>query len=90
MTQKFVMGSPLYRQEHEMNRQGIPLSRQTMSNWILRATTEYLHTDRYAGYHNLPEQITVVGCWAHARRKFDEAFRKLIQKQYLEVLDGVY
>ena len=34
MTQKFVMGSPLYRQEQELNRQGIPLSRQTMSNWI--------------------------------------------------------
>lgn len=42
MTQKFVMGSPLYRQEQEINRQGIQLSRQTMSNWILRATEDYL------------------------------------------------
>ena len=40
MTQKFVMGSPLYRQEQELNRQGIQLSRQTMSNWILRATED--------------------------------------------------
>ena len=32
MTQKFVMASPLYRQEQEMNRHGIRLSRQTMSN----------------------------------------------------------
>lgn len=155
MTQKFVMGSPLYRQEQEMKRQGIPLSRQTMSNWILRAAedyltpvyeqlhtellkrevlhadetelqvlhepgkapqsksymwlyrtsgdtdrpivlyeyqpsrggsnpkafldgfTGYLHTDGYAGYHNLPKEITVVGCWAHARRKFDEAVKSL-------------
>ena len=38
MTQKFVMGSPLYRQEQEINRKGITLSRQTMSNWILKAT----------------------------------------------------
>lgn len=153
MTQKFVMGSPLYRQEQEINRQGIQLSRQTMSNWILRATEDYLvpvyqrlheellkrevlhadettlqvlhepgkapqsdsfmwlyrtsgdtekpivlyeyqpgrggkhpkefltgfqgylHTDGYAGYHNLPEGITVVGCWAHLRRKFDEAVK---------------
>ena len=30
--QKFVTGSPLYRQEQELKRQGIPLSRQTMSN----------------------------------------------------------
>lgn len=37
MTQKFVMGSPLYRQEQELKRQGITLSRQTMSSWIPRA-----------------------------------------------------
>ncbi|MEG1094505.1 MAG: transposase, partial [Lactococcus sp.] len=30
-------------------------------------------TDGYAGYHALPQEITVVGCLAHARRKFDEA-----------------
>ena len=42
MTQKFVMGSPLYRQEQEINRKGIQLSRQTMSNWILKATEDYL------------------------------------------------
>ena len=155
MTQKFVMGSPLYRQEQEINRKGINLSRQTMSNWILKATEDYLapvyeqlhrellkrdvlhadettlqvlhepgkkpqsdsymwlyrtsgdtdksivlyeyqpgrgakhpkaflagykgylHTDGYAGYHDLGEDITVVGCWAHARRKFDEAVKSL-------------
>ena len=155
MTQKFVMGCPLYRQEQEINRKGIHLSRQTMSNWILRATEDYLtpvyeqlhkellkrdvlhadettlqvlhepgkkpqtdsymwlyrtggdtdkpivlyeyqpgrgakhpkeflsgykgylHTDGYQGYHSLPEDITVVGCWAHARRKFDEAVKSL-------------
>jgi len=155
MTQKFVMGSPLYRQEQEINRKGIHLSRQTMSNWILKATEDYLtpvyeqlhkelltrevlhadettlqvlhepgkapqsesymwlyrtsgdtdkpivlyeyqpgrgakhpkeflagykgylHTDGYTGYHNLPEDIAVVGCWAHARRKFDEAVKSL-------------
>ena len=155
MTQKFVMGSPLYRQEQEINRKGIHLSRQTMSNWILKATEDYLtpvyeqlhkellkrdvlhadettlqvlhepgkkpqsesymwlyrtsedtnkpivlyeyqpgrgakhpkeflsgfngylHADGYAGYHDLREEITVVGCWAHARRKFDEAVKSL-------------
>ena len=35
MVQKFVMGAPLYRQEQELKRQGIPLSRQTMFNWLL-------------------------------------------------------
>ena len=37
----------------------------------------YLHTDGYAGYHDLGENITIVGCWAHTRRKFDEAVKSL-------------
>ena len=37
----------------------------------------FLHTDGYAGYHALGEDITVVGCWARARRKFDEAVKSL-------------
>ena len=155
MTQKFVMASPLYRQEQEWARQGLKLSRQTMSNWVLRATEDhllpvyeelhrqlvkrevlhadettlqvlhepgkkaqtksymwlyrtgrdggppivlyeyqpsrkaehavkflesfsgYLHADGYQGYHRLPENIRAVGCWAHARRKFDEALNAL-------------
>ena len=41
----------------------------------------YLHTDGYAAYHSgLPEQITVVGCWAHCRRKFDEALNAIAEK----------
>lgn len=155
MTQKFVMYSPLYRQEQEMNRAGLKLSRQTMSNWILHASDDWLspiydvlhrklcnckvlhgdeitlqvlkepgkssvsksymwlyrssgdaehpiilyeyqpnrkavnaeqfltgfngwlHADGYQGYHTLPDQIRVVGCLAHARRKFDEALNTL-------------
>ena len=42
MVQKFVMGSPLYRQEQEWSRAGVKLSRQTMSNWILRAAEDWL------------------------------------------------
>jgi transposase len=157
MTQKFVLGVPLYRQEQDWARQGILLSRQTMSNWLIRCSKTwlepiyellkqqllardvlhadettvqvlrepgkaaqsnsymwlyrtsgdaehpivlyeyqpdrkkqrpmdfldgyegYLHTDGYAGYHSLPEEITVVGCWAHARRKFDEALKLVPQ-----------
>ncbi len=36
----------------------------------------YLHTDGYAGYHCIAD-ITVIGCWAHARRKFDEALKSM-------------
>lgn len=161
MTQKFVMGVPLYRQEQEWERQGILLSRQTMSNWLLKCSEDwlvpiyralrerlirhdvlhadettlqvlheegksaqsqsymwlyrtgsdahmpivlydyqpdrsakrpaaflngfkgYLHTDGYAAYHKLPDEIVIVGCWAHARRKFDEALRAIAPQNQL-------
>jgi transposase len=35
----------------------------------------YLHADGYSGYHNLSSNIKVIGCWAHLRRKFDEAVK---------------
>ena len=159
MVQKFVMYAPLYRQEQEWNRAGVMLSRQTMSNWVLRVAedwlrpiydqlhrqllqrevlyadettlqvlklegrtarskcymwlyrtsgdaghpivlyeyqqnrkaenaeaflkgfTGWLHADGYSGYHRLPENIRVVGCWAHLRRKFDEAVNALPKAQ---------
>ncbi len=37
----------------------------------------YLTCDGYQAYHGLPEQITVTGCMAHARRRFDEALTTL-------------
>jgi transposase len=164
MCQKFVMGAPLYRQEQDWNRQGIMLSRQTMSNWLIRAAEDWLepiydayrevlltydvlhadettlqvlrepgkapqsksymwlyrtsgynkyggevkhpivlyeyqpgrhakypkeflnnfkgycHADGYDGYHALPKNITVVGCFSHARRKWDEAIKSLPEK----------
>lgn len=159
MTQKFVSGVPLYRQEQEFKRNSIGLSRQTMSNWILRCANDwlepiyvrlhemlleqkvlhadetvlqvlhepgkppqsksymwlyrtsgdaltpivlyeyqpdrrgqhpkeflsgfkgYIHTDGFSGYHSgLPEEIIVVGCWSHVRRKFDEALKGLAKQ----------
>jgi hypothetical protein len=32
----------------------------------------YLQVDGYGAYENVPN-VTLAGCWAHARRKFDEA-----------------
>ena len=40
--QKFVMASPLYRQEQEWKQSGILLSRQTMSNWLIKASEDWL------------------------------------------------
>ena len=156
--QKFVMGAPLYRQEQDWERNGILLSRQTMSNWLIRCSEDwlepiyermkakipahevlhadettlqvlhepgktaqsksymwlyrtsgdtetpialyeyqpsrkhkhpetflngfsgYLHADGYDGYHKLPENIVVVGCWSHMRRKFDEVLKSVPEK----------
>ena len=153
MSQKYVDAMPLYRQEQQLARLGIELSRQTLANWMLyganrwlvqlydrmhehllkqdilhadettvqvlreqgrEAETDsymwlyrtgrmgppivlydyqmtragehpknflagfkgFLNVDGYAGYNKLPD-ITLVGCWAHARRKFDEALKAL-------------
>lgn len=40
----------------------------------------YLQVDGYSGYHKV-EDVTLVGCWAHARRKFDEALKALPASQ---------
>ena len=154
MVEKYVKAVPLYRQEQSLLRDGISLSRQTMANWVIRSTEDwlepiysrlketlleedvlhadetvvqvlhepgkkantnsyewlyrtsgdakhpivlyeyqptrssshpkkflngwggYLHTDGYQGYNSLPDVI-VVGCFAHVRRKFDDALKSL-------------
>jgi transposase len=40
--QKCVMGSPLYRQEQDWRRNGIAITRQTMANWLIRCSEDYL------------------------------------------------
>jgi Transposase and inactivated derivatives len=167
ITQKFVMASPLYRQEQEWGRHGICLSRQTMSNWLIRCAGDwlepiyselhrqlltcevihsdethlqvinepgksaqsksymwlyrtsgdarnpivlyeyqpsrrsthpdkfldgwsgFLHADGYSGYHSLEKKckLTVVGCLAHARRKFNDALKGVVEKD-LETSDA--
>ena len=39
---KFVSGTPLYRQEQELKRRGVPISRASMSNWMMRCSDDYL------------------------------------------------
>ena len=40
----------------------------------------FLHTDGYPGYNQIPK-VTVVGCWAHARRKFTDALKGLKKEE---------
>lgn len=41
----------------------------------------WLHADGYDGYHKLNDGIRVVGCWAHARRKFIEALNAVPEQE---------
>ena len=40
--EKSVMGTPIYRQEQAWKRDGIPFTRQTMGNWLVRGSEDYL------------------------------------------------
>lgn len=42
MTQKYLMDIPLYRQENDFKRRDILLSRQTMANWIMKSSEDWL------------------------------------------------
>lgn len=152
--EKYVMGTPLYRLEQQLKREGIAISRQTMANWLIlsyenllkhiymrmiehliqrdiiyadetnvqvinepgrKATTKsyiwlyrtgreegphiiifeyqktragehpktflkefkgYLNCDGYDGYLKVANAI-LIGCFAHARRKFIDAVKSL-------------
>lgn len=153
MSQKYVEGLPLYRQEKQFKRIGLDLSRQTIANWMiygaenwlsklydrmhqlilkvdivcadettlqvlhepgrsassksylwlyrtgiegpsiilydyqqtragenpmefLKEFKGYLQVDGYAGYHKV-ENVTLVGCWSHARRGFTDVLKSL-------------
>ncbi len=41
-TNKFVLDVPLYRQEKDLKRQGIYITRQNMSNWLIQSCEFYL------------------------------------------------
>src|SRR5690554_2833858 len=43
---------------------------------FLQGFKGYLQVDGYAGYHKV-ENVTLVGCWAHARRGFTDALKSL-------------
>ena len=42
MVKKYVNGLPLYRQEQEWKRLGVALSRNTLANWVIRPTNDWL------------------------------------------------
>ena len=47
---------------------------------FLKEFKGYLHTDGYKAYRSI-DDVTIVGCWAHARRRFCEALEILPEEQ---------
>ena len=51
-------------------------------SWVKGLTEiRFITCDYRIAVQSLPEQIRVVGCWAHARRKFDEAVNSLPKQE---------
>jgi len=48
---------------------------------FLKNFAGFLHTDGYQAYHNLPPEITVVGCWSHARRPWENLWKTLPEEK---------
>ena len=63
-------GPPITLYEYQTSRAGEHPRR------FLQGFAGYLHVDGYSGYNHLAD-ITVAGCWAHARRGFDRAVKAL-------------
>jgi transposase len=48
----------------------------------------FCHSDGYSGYHDLRD-ITIVGCWAHARRRFHKAIQVIPEAKRTKDLPSV-
>jgi transposase len=44
---------------------------------FLKDFVGFLHTDGEEGYHSLPAGITIVGCWAHLRRYWENLLKTI-------------
>jgi transposase len=67
-------GPPIVCYEYQPTRDGDHAKR------FLTGFAGYVHADGYSGYNHLPG-VTLVGCWAHARRKFTDAAKVLPKSQ---------
>ena len=56
MNQKYVEGMPLYRQEKQLARLGVNLSRQTLANWMMFGANKWLSLIYNRMYEHLMKQ----------------------------------
>ena len=82
MTQKYAMGSPMYRMELDFKRSGIELSRQTMSNWMIYCAETWL-TPLYERLHQMLLQADIINADETELQVLREPGRKAQTKSYM-------
>ena len=82
MAQKYVMGSPLYRMEMEFNSRGYSLSRQTMSNWMIHCSEQWLKP-LYDELHSRLLQKDIIHADETELQVLHEKERKATAKSYM-------
>ena len=82
MTQKYVMGTPLYRMELDFSRNGYSLSRQTMSNWMIHCSEKWL-TPIYEELHHRLLKEPVIHADETTLQVINEKDRKAESKSYM-------
>ena len=84
LNNKYMLALPLYRQEQEFQRAGVPISRQTMANWILAA-----HERWFSDFFQLLRRELLTNKILHANETtlmvLQEPGRKARQKSYMWV-----
>lgn len=84
LNSKYVLALPLYRQEQEFQRLGIPISRQTMANWVVAVHQRWL-----AEFFQLLRRELLANSVLHADETtlmvLREPGRKARQKSYVWV-----
>ena len=69
---RFWLFRTIKNTEHPIAYYHADLTRErAVATTILERFKGYLHCDGYSGYKNIPN-LSLVGCWAHVRRKFFE------------------
>ena len=82
MNQKYVEGIPLYRQEQSWHRMGIELSRQTMANWVIKASQYWLEP-LYNRMHEIMMQKDILHADETEVQVLQEPDRAATSKSYM-------
>jgi transposase len=82
MSQKYVEGLPLYRQEKQFHRMGFALSRQTMANWMIYGADHWL-SKLYNRMHQLILKLDIICADETTLQVLREPGRSASSKSYL-------